>query len=103
MMINGVSIDGLLDVIEDQGKLLVHSRVLAALIHGEVKWHGQEQAIEIKTERVSGVFHVGSPEVKLISGKSYIELGHFKKAFGGSVNWSAEGDALSISYRQGNK
>ena len=60
MTINQVEVMDSFHYIQEQGKVYVHSRLLAALIDGQIEWNGKEKAVEITKRRnereVSSIF-----------------------------------------------
>lgn len=101
MTLNQVSVMDTFDFVQENGKVYVHSRVLAALIDGQISWNGKEQAIEITQGNSKGTFLVSSDFVKLIAGTSLIELNAFKEVFS-SFDWSSSGEEIQLNSKQGN-
>lgn len=94
--INGVHVDGLFDIIAADGQYYLHSRAAAALLGGVVVWHGKERQVELIVADQRSSFAVSSPEVKLIAGKSYIELDAIATSFA-SFTWFAADDIVTMN------
>ncbi len=101
MSINGVSVMDSFQFIIENNKVYIHSRVLAALIDGLVKWNGPQQAVKITKGMNKVVFLTASQHVKLKAGTSFIELDYFKTFFP-NFNWSFVNGEVQMSYKTGN-
>lgn len=100
LTVNGVNVEGFIDVYQEDGKVYVHSRQLAALVGGQIEWHGSTQSVLITSDDTPQRFAQGTQELKLFEGKSYIDLDAFAKKFE-RFTWSYGDSTLKMSYKQG--
>lgn len=100
LVVNGVTVEGFIDVLRDDGRVYVHSRQLAAIVGGQVEWHGETQSVTITADHTQHTFANASQNMKLIAGKSYLDLDAFAQAFE-QFNWESAGEVLNMSYKQG--
>lgn len=96
LSINGTSFSGFIDTVQSDGKVYVPSRILAALLKGDVAWTSSNQKVTITDSagKKAG-FTVNAKTAKLMNGETYVEMSEFAKKFT-SVKWSYEKETKTI-------
>jgi carboxyl-terminal processing protease len=81
LSVNEQSFNDRFKVIRENGVTFVPSRVLAAIVDGNITWEAGTQSVRIKGKEDEGAFQAGEQGFKLLEGVSYIELANFKAQF----------------------
>lgn len=100
--INGMSTTDRVPLLEERGRLYVHSRVLAALIGADVKWNKETNSAEF-TETGTGreaVFAAGEDSVIFRGGLLYVDPNDFARAFP-SFSFGGNASKLELSGKKG--
>jgi len=95
LTINGEAFSDSFKVIRENGMTFVPSRVLAAVVEGEVSWNGKNRSIVIHANNKDIEYSVNSEGVLLDKGISYIALNRFQTQFR-NLAWSDQNDTLSL-------
>lgn len=100
LAINGISVNGYIDVVQSGDKLYIPSRVLNALVNGEVVWSSNLQKVTITTKlgETAG-FTVSSNAAKIINNETYVEIHQFQNKFSG-LKWSYQQGTITLSYKE---
>ncbi|MFS1512478.1 S41 family peptidase [Chengkuizengella sp. SCS-71B] len=93
--LNGVEFKTIIDVIEEDENKYVSSRILSAIIQGEINWNPELKAVEITTEETSATFPVVSEGLMNVNGTTYIDLSDFEKQFP-NFNWRVNEDIITL-------
>lgn len=93
LSVNGVPFRGYIDTLKDGNNIYVPSRMIGALLKGNVAWtaSGQKLTVTDGNGKTAG-FSVGAKSVKLVNGETYVEIHQVANKF----------PALTWSYQQGN-
>lgn len=96
LSINGTSFSGFIDTVQSDGKVYAPSRILAALLKGDVAWTSSNQKVTISDSagKKAG-FTVSAKTAKLINGETYVDMNEFAKKFT-AVKWSYEKETKTI-------
>lgn len=97
LTVNGVAVEGLIDVLYEDDKVYVHSRQLAALVGGQVEWHAASQSVGITVDGNEHIFSTSLQGIKLIAGKSYVDLDKFAEAVE-PFSWESADQTLNMRY-----
>lgn len=97
LMLNGDSFTGYLSSIQKGNSIYVPSRVLSALVQGEVVWNAKEKKI-IVTDNAGhrNGFTVSGNQVVFQNGESFIEIHQFVKKYP-ALKWSYSQNKLTLS------
>ncbi|GIP59933.1 hypothetical protein J15TS10_37470 [Paenibacillus woosongensis] len=97
--INNISFSGYLDVIQDGSKVYASSRVLAALVQGQVSWTANTGVLTItEGSGKKQQFKRDAGSVKILNDETFIELGVFKKSYP-NVDWSYQQGLLKLKVK----
>ncbi|MNC52325.1 putative CtpA-like serine protease [compost metagenome] len=80
--VNGMKVEDSLPAVEEDGKLWVHSRVLAALAGAELKWVPESQGVELSVKGQAPVLMAGS-EAKMAGDYLLLDAAAFARSFPG--------------------
>jgi carboxyl-terminal processing protease len=80
--VNGMKVEDSLPAVEENGKLWVHSRVLAALAGAELKWVPESQGVELSVKGQAPVLMAGS-EAKMAGDYLLLDAAAFAQSFPG--------------------
>jgi carboxyl-terminal processing protease len=80
-IINGMPFLDQIDVLRENGKVYMPSRVLAALIGGKIGWNPQSRSVVIEKNGAVTSFAVNGQSTVMKEAASYIELGAFKSVY----------------------
>lgn len=80
--VNGMQVDDSLPAVEEDGKLWVHSRVLAALAGAELKWVPEAQGVELIVQGKAPVLLSGS-QAKMVGDYLFLDAAAFAQSFPG--------------------
>lgn len=94
LTMNGEPVEDIVPVIREDGRVYVHTRVLAALIGGTVSWQQQEQAAEVTAAGRTERFRAGETLIN-IAGTSLVELSAFADRFP-ALRWTDDGGKLTL-------
>ncbi len=81
LSINGQLFNDRFKVIREKGATYVPSRVLAAIVDGNIAWEASTRSVRIEGQSDEEAFQAGELSIKLEDGASYIELAHFQAQF----------------------
>ncbi|MDF2923352.1 MAG: hypothetical protein K0R57_2266 [Paenibacillaceae bacterium] len=81
--VNGLQVNDVLPLLEEDGRLWIHSRVLAALIGAEVEWLDAEEAVQIgvKDAAAKAVFSPSAGNARLEQELLFIDVSAFAEKF----------------------
>lgn len=100
LAINGAEFIDTFRMIREQGKVYVPSRVLAALIQGQVNWNAANKSVDISDGKSTALFPAINSGVMMSKGTVYLELALFAHHFS-QLHWNIEGDSLQITVTKG--
>lgn len=95
IMINGVSFADSFKVLRENGLTYVPSRILAAMIEGDVTWDSDSRSVVVHSGDQTSLYPVNSEGVLLLNGVSYIALNRFQTDFD-SLLWSDRDGLLTM-------
>ncbi|MEX2415175.1 MAG: S41 family peptidase [Paenibacillaceae bacterium] len=95
LSVNGQLFNDRFKVIRENGVTYVPSRVLAAIVDGNIAWEASTRSVRIEGQADEGAFLNGEQGFKLIDGVSYIELAHFQAQFP-SFDWQDKDGQLLL-------
>ncbi|MNC14406.1 putative CtpA-like serine protease [compost metagenome] len=78
--VNGMQVEDTLPVVEEQGKLWVHSRVLAALAGAELKWIPEAQGVELSAKGKEPVLFTGA-QAKMVGDYLFLDAAAIAETF----------------------
>lgn len=81
LSINGQLFNDRFKVIRENGATYVPSRVLAAIVDGNIAWEASTRSVRIEGQSAEGAFQAGEQGMKLEDGASYIDLAYFQSQF----------------------
>lgn len=81
LSINGQVFNDRFKVIRENGAVYVPSRVLAAIVEGNIAWEASTRSVRIEGQSVKGAFDSNEQGMKLEGGASYIDLTYFQAQF----------------------
>lgn len=90
--VNGMQVTDTLPLTEENGKLWIHSRVLAALAGAELKWIPEAQGVEITAKDQTTLF--SGDQTKLIGDYLFLDAAAFTESF---PNVKLEGTASHLT------
>jgi carboxyl-terminal processing protease len=93
--INGVSFTDSFKVLRENGLTYVPSRILAAMIEGDVNWDSNSRSVVVHSGDQTSQYPVNSEGVLLRNGVSYIALNRFQTDFD-SLLWSDRDGLLTM-------
>ncbi|GIP54687.1 MULTISPECIES: S41 family peptidase [Paenibacillus] len=97
LTINGVAFSGYVDTLQSGDKLYVPSRILAALLKGDVAWSASTQKLTVTNAAGSKAgFTIAAKTAKMIDGETYVEIHEFQKKFP-DIKWSFKQGTLHLS------
>lgn len=99
LIVNGISVNGYMDIVQSGDNLYVPSRVLNAIVDGEVAWNSKQQQLTI-TPKLGGSagFTVSNQGIKIIDNETYVEIHQFQKKFP-RLKWSYQQGTITLSYK----
>ena len=95
LSINGQSVTDNFKVLREKGMTYVPSRILAAIVEGEVSWDEADRSVVIKNGKEEKEFNINSEGMKVENGVSYIALSRFQTQFQELV-WTDHNGKLSL-------
>lgn len=95
-IVNDVNFNDVFNFEQHDGRVYVHSRVLAAMADYEVYWEGENGQIVFASDRDVHVFAIDSPEVLLRPGMSLIDLDSFAEKLG-NFDWVYDDQQLTMT------
>ncbi|NDI36680.1 S41 family peptidase [Chengkuizengella sediminis] len=96
VFINDIAFYDYFEFIQKENEVFVPSRILAALVDGQISWNQTEKAIEIKTDEQELLLPAVDDHVVLQEGITYVNVSYFKEYFT-QINWQLENDELTIT------
>ncbi|WP_334075339.1 MULTISPECIES: S41 family peptidase [Paenibacillus] len=98
LSVNGVSFRGYIDSFKDGNKVYVPSRIIGALMKGNVSWttSGRKLTVADGNGKAAG-FTVGAGDVKLMNGETYVEMHKLAGKFP-RLTWSYQQGGIQLSY-----
>lgn len=93
--INDVAFFTPLPIVREGGRLFAPTRVLAALVDGDIAWNAELRAVDIKTPAVSASYAVGDSDVRMVNGVTYVALDAFATKFA-RFTWSDDGELATL-------
>ncbi len=95
MSINGASFTDSFQVLREDGRVYVPSRVLAAIVESSTDWDSASRSVMIHAAQRQALYPVDGEHVKLTRGVSYIALDHFQHMFD-AFAWSDASGVLTL-------
>lgn len=93
--VNGLSFNETFKVIRDENRVYVPSRVLTAIVDGDITWESSTRSVHIDAKQTTGKFDVGSDGTIIEDNISYIDLNHFQNQFA-SFDWRDDSSLLLL-------
>ncbi|WP_248925552.1 S41 family peptidase [Paenibacillus hamazuiensis] len=96
--LNGFDLTDSFNVVQQNDRLYVPARVLAALVNAAVTWNDAAQSVEIASSAGSISYAVGSNTEDMIfqNGTTYVDVSRFAETFS-QLKWSQSGGQISLS------
>jgi carboxyl-terminal processing protease len=96
--VNGTQVSDPLPVFEEDGRLWIHSRVLAAMVGAELEWQPEVQGVEltVKGSTAKPVFDLTSGTARRAGDLLFIDAAEFAKAYDG---FTVEGNAVNLKLK----
>ncbi|MFS1513892.1 S41 family peptidase [Chengkuizengella sp. SCS-71B] len=96
IFVNDIAFYDYFDYIQKENEIFVPSRILTALVNGEINWNPTEKAIEIKTDEQELLLPTADKNVVFQEGTTYVNINHFKEYFT-QIDWQLESGELTIT------
>lgn len=99
LTVNGVDFPDTFPVLSEQNKLYVPSRVLAAIVQGQLTWNGSTRGLDIASGAIKKTFVTESDGLKTAKdGTTYIDLQRFQVSFP-QFSWSGNAKRVELHYK----
>ncbi|MDP5272720.1 S41 family peptidase [Chengkuizengella axinellae] len=96
VLVNDIAFYDDFEFVQKENEVFVPSRILAALVNGEISWNQTERAIEIKTDEQELLLPSTAEYVILQDGITYVNVDYFKEFFA-QMDWNLVDGELTIS------
>ncbi|WP_410772061.1 S41 family peptidase [Fontibacillus sp. BL9] len=97
LSINGVAFSGYIDTLLSGDRIYVPSRILAALVKGDVTWSASTQKLTVTDGNGNKAgFTIAAKTVKMADSETYVEIHEFQKKFPG-IKWTYKQGTIHLS------
>ncbi len=97
LSINDVAFSGYVDTLQSGDKTYVPSRILSALIQGDIAWSASTQKLTVTDRNGNKAgFTIAAKTAKLVDGETYVEIHAFQKKFPG-IKWTYKQGTIQLS------
>lgn len=87
LIVSGMKVNERFAVLREEGRVYVPSRVLAAVIDGEISWDPDSRSVIIAQGDTNATFATDAEGVRVVSGTAFIDLELFERHFP-AFDWS---------------
>lgn len=99
LTVNGVDFPDTFPVLSEENKLYVPSRVLAAMVQGQLAWNGSARGLDIASGAVKKTFATEADGLKTAKdGTTYIDLQRFQASFP-QFSWSGDAKRIELHFK----
>ncbi|MFH5184630.1 S41 family peptidase [Paenibacillus sp. TAB 01] len=98
--VNQIPVDDYFNVVKDNGQLYVPTRLLTALLGGNIVWNGETQSVDITAYGSMHSYQAAAGELLLQNGSSYVNVNKFAESYP-QLEWSDNGEQIVLTAAKG--